>query len=51
MKEVKTYYECKMCENFFDCLGDLQRHLLLNHILKIDCKKKLFNNFFYNSII
>lgn len=48
MKEVKTYYECKMCENFFDCLGDLQRHLLLNHLLKIDCKKKLFNNFFNN---
>lgn len=48
MKEVKTYYECKMCENFFDCLGDLQRHLLLNHLLKIDCKKKLFINFFNN---
>ena len=48
MKEVKTYYECKMCENFFNYLGDLQRHMLLDHHLKIDCQKNLFNKIFKN---
>ena len=48
MKEVKTYYECKMCENFFNCLGDLQMHMLLNHLLKIDCQKSPFNKIFKN---
>lgn len=48
MNEVKTYYECKMCKNFFNCLGDLQIHMLLNHLLKIDCNKNLFNKFFNN---
>lgn len=45
MKEVKKYYECKMCENFLNCLGDLQRHMLLDHLLKIDCQKTYLINF------
>lgn len=31
-----TEYECHACKEKFDLLGDLQRHILLDHLQKGD---------------